>query len=295
MRLSANLDVPPDIPLPPTSLTDGVEEHEGLIKTAKVARSLKGGASRKRIRPTVADAGDASATEIADACWAIAYADALVLGHKQRYVCELTIIDGDAVRDRPERIYFDVDVPVDVEVDGAPANGPSHEYVRRLEDRVLSLSDSLVRGAARREAREEKRDARFFEMVEKVAAMKLEDQRARVELVETEGRNRRKDRFTDAVFSVLPKLADKALGMGATPTPAAQASGTPHERMVKLLTADQLAAFDAAVGEDKAEALRNAATVDEAKEILSGLDLETQNNVLNAVGRDAILEMAQWT
>ncbi len=293
LTLSGKFEPLDDCPLTCVELLEGVDQYENEIHAAKLATSEKGGAVRHRIRPIIKDCEGASGLEIADQLWQIAYANCMKAGKATRYCAELTIREGDGLRSTPVRIYFDVKPDnEDVEREEIAANGPSWEYVRGLEMLVLTLTERSSRVAMRQAMLEDKRIGMIYSSITQMQQMKLAESRGQTELVEAQGRNRRKDKLFDGVVGLLPKLVDRFVPDAKKAIPVT--TDKPHARLAKLVTTEQLEAFAAALGPVAFAKFEDAADIPSAREVLAALDLETQAAILDAIGRDNVLEIATW-
>lgn len=292
LTLSSKFEGVEHTPLTCAELLEGVESYEGDLVRAAVALSEAGGAKRHRVRPIVKAVGDASALEVADQLFAIAFAHCMREGKPGRYCAELTIREGDAVRSSPVRIYFNLSPELPIESDARAASEPSLEYVRGLESLVLTMTDRLSRVSVRLISQEERRHQMAWTSIERMHRSKLAEGEIAIAQVEAEGRNRRRDRMFDGVFALLPKLADKYIGPAKSN--GVRSNLRPVERVAELLTAEQLEGFKAAIGDARWSELESAADIPAARDVLAALDVETQGAILEAVGRDNVLTIATW-
>lgn len=290
MQLSAKFVVADDEPLTCVALLEGCELYEGSVLKAKVARSENGGANRTRVRPVIKSAGGASGVELADQLHAIAWNDCKKLGKPQRYLAELDV-EGEP---QPVRIYFDLtpDVPVLIEAGNTAA--PSLEYVRGLEQLVLTLSTNASRVSVRQSMNEEKRISAVWAGLERSSHLEVARGQVKVAEIAEEGRNRRLDKGVDGVVMLLPKLAERFLPPAEAAAVSAAAAGSPIERIEALVTADQFTKLEAALGPESWVELSSAPDLQTAKNVLAMLSLETQAAMLEAVGRDHLLTMSGW-
>lgn len=289
--LSAKFTECEGAPLPGEDLLLGMETYEGDIVRVAVALSEKGGAKRKRIRPTLKVTPDASAVEIADQVHAIAWADVCERGETSRYVAELTVTSGDGTDD--QRVYFTLRPNADVtELSAADSrtDGPSLEYVRGLEQLVVQLSSANGRVAIRQSLNEAKRLGIAWDSIDRQAAIEVARGRVSNEALALAGSDGRKDKMLDGAISLLPMLAARVMG---SPQAAADAP-PPWERLTGLLDAKQLDAFAAAIGDVFTTELKAAKTIEDARVVLVKLDDETQTALLGAIGPDNVLTIASW-
>lgn len=289
--LSSTLDRADGCPLPCVELVTLCEAHEGETTKAAMAVSEKGGAKRTRIRPVVKQVNDASAVELADELQAIAWADVCKRGKKTRYVAELTV----AGETKPIRVYFDLtpDHDTEEEEDGT-TNAPSLEYVRGLEQQVLTLTRQLNALAARSVANEGKRIDLAWAGIDRAVHTEIARGQVRIEETRTAAREARRDKLLDgAVEHILPGLAGRLLDRAL---PAANSStAKPADRLRALLSAEQLDAFKSAVGDERVEQLEAAETVEDARKVLAAMPIEMQGEVLAAIGRDHVITISTWT
>lgn len=291
ISLSAKFIVADEEPLTCVALLEGCDLHEGAVLKAKVQISANGGASRTVVRPVIKSVGDASGIELADQLHAIAWNDCKKHGAPRRYLAELIVKD----ESQPVRIYFDLSPDVPTLVESGNTGVPSLEYVRGLEQLVLTLSTNASRVSVRQGLNEEKRINAVWAGLDRQSHLEIAKGQVAVAQIAEEGRNRRMDKGVDGIVTLLPKLAERYLPPAAAAAVATAADGTPIERIEKLVTADQFSKLETALGKESWVELSAAPDLPTAKNVLANLSLETQSGMLEAIGRDHLLTMAGWS
>lgn len=290
LTLSGKFLAAEDEPLTSVGLLEACELYESSILKAKVAISEAGGARRIRVRPVIKSVGNASGVEVADQLHAIAWTDVKKHGKPRRYLAELDV-EGEA---QPIRVYFDLSPDVTVfEVEGN-TSAPSLEYVRGLEQLVLTLSTNASRVAVRQGMNEERRINAVWAGLERESNLEVAKGANEIARLTAEGKNRRTDKVLDGVVGLLPKLADRMIGELGSQAGAVSAEGTPIERVTKIVSAEQLAALEKALGSELWVKLSAAPDIPTLRDLLAGMSLEVQAAMLEAIGRDHIMTIAGW-
>jgi len=297
LALSSKFTACDNTPLPSVELLAGFEMYEGDVTKVNVSLSEKGGAKRTRIRPVIKAVGTAAAVELADQVQEIAWAHCMNRGESGRYVAEMQIAE-EGGGSREERVYFNLRPDTnEVTESNDTTDRPSLEYVHSLEQMVLTLSRQASSTAMRQQMNEGRRIDIAWAGIDRITAQ--EDARGRValETKRLEGSERRKDKaFDGAIDHLLPKLLDNYL-----PDPKKKAEASPEDsnlvpidRMRKLLTDEQFDGYKKALGEKTFDAFAKTKDLDAARELFNDLTRKTQKAILEAVGREHLITIANW-
>ena len=296
--LSGALQVVHGAPPVDEGVADLVDEHLERAARGNVCVTAKGGTERATIKPTIKDFGDASKLDVADALNAIAWAHCQREGVAARY-CVQIFERGESgrINQNPVRAYFNLNPDAAAEEQYTDTDKPSPSYVRELERvniRTLGMLQSSSNAVLRRDAQ---MHADRINSVAAEGANKVALARVEVEKLEAIAAGERKGKIFNAAASMLPAVATKALSQWGVleESKGGDASLPPGARIESYLDAKELAAFVGAVGDERWERLKEAKTIAEAREILSGLgNAEISAAVKSGLPAEKLTEIASW-
>ncbi len=301
--LSGDLESVETGPEPDGELVLKVEEFFEATRRANIA-VVENGVNRAVIKPTITTISDSAACmDLVDLLHEIAWSHCTKVGKRTRYCCQLfTAVEGRA-RLKVERAYFTLS-PEGQAVEETGVQNQT-EFNLGLQNFALRCLDRQSIAAHRTQMREASTHrlaneslAELRHAVRAVASSKVEEIRAT-------GQEKRKDALNGAIFSILPALAIKKLGLDAEDLPADEkpTNGTakkqlsaqkPIERVRDFLTGSELAALEAALGRERWQKCEAATDVKTIKGCLIGLEEAEAQAVYNAVPGVKLAEMAGW-
>lgn len=298
--LSAKVDEVVGGPLPAEEILRAAEDYEGHYIRANISATTDG-TDRKVVRPTITEVNGASAIEMTDVLFAIAWADCNKKGKKSRYCANFFIEEGGKIRTSPIRAYFWLS-PDDL--DGEPANdtpvprkttGPSLEYVHGLEETNLRTLDRLSRASYYSMRHREQSEDISLRALVTMSNTKLAEGRNAVDLADSQARHSRNDKILTGVVSIFPALAQKYLGVGdKADEPAKLSAASPPDRLKAFLTGEELERFIKAIGDEKWKAFQEVEDIEAARKLLATLPSECAQKIVDAIGEEKIFEISSW-
>lgn len=277
-----------------TALLDSYLETSARLKVCIVTGD---GSKRTTLKPTIVKFGDATLSDVADACQAIAWYHCSVAGVRGRYCVEAYPRgENGGVGKRPIRAYFDLSPDADApDVEGDP-DKPSPSYVRELErtnERTLRILQDSARAVMRRDEQYH-RDRIHTAHIE--GASKVEIARIEAAKVDAASRAGRKDVMVNAATSLLPRAFTAALDhLGA-------AGGTPDEklppgkRIEAYLDEKELKIFVGVLGEDRWKKMLATENIQACRDVLGDTGAEDAAKMVGlGLSSAKLTEIASWT